>query len=410
MKKRGKLLIVFLLIFLMGFGQTIPGQVRAVSLDELEDQKEQTQQQKDDAQQDLDEAQKKADELKRQAEDLEGEYNSLNAQLQAVAGDINDTENAIISTSMNIEELNRQLEEAKEKSATQYESMKKRMQYIYEHGNESFLVALLSSESIADFVRRSEYVYSIVSYDKKMLEEYALLQKTITARTEELSQKQTQLSAYQGTLAQKRQQMDDLVMGAGANLSAKNQEVNAAQMTADQFAQKIAQLEEQEKSIEKQIADEQLRLAEQIANEQKKEEEETGEKEDTSGALEGYTQADLTLMAAIIQAEADNQPYEGKLAVGSVVMNRVKSSKFPNTISGVIYQKNQFAPVNDGHLALILERGPNETCYKAAKQVLEGYRNVDHLFFWAVWLANERDIWDITEGVVIGDHYFYDYI
>lgn len=69
-----------------------------------------------------------------------------------------------------------------------------------------------------------------------MLEEYADLQNTITAKTQELSEKQTQLSAYQGTLAEKHRQMDELVMGAGKNLSAKKQEVNAAQMTADEFS------------------------------------------------------------------------------------------------------------------------------------------------------------------------------
>lgn len=409
MKNKRTLLIAFGLIFLMGFGQAMPRQVWAVNLDELENQKEQTQQQREDAQQELDDAQKKADELKGQADDLEGEYNALNSRLQAVAGDINDTENAIVNTTQEIEDLYRQLEDAKQKSSSQYESMKKRIQYIYENGNDSFLVTLLSSGSIAEFVRRSEYIFSIVSYDQKMLEEYADLQNTITAKTQELSEKQTQLSAYQGTLAEKHRQMDELVMGAGKNLSAKKQEVNAAQMTADEFSAEIDRLEQKEKDIDRQIADEQLRLAEEIAKEQEKEEQENGKHEDTGGALEGYTQADLTLMAAIIQAESDNQPYEGKLAVGSVVMNRIKSSKFPNTVSGVIYQKNQFAPVTDGHLALILERGPNQTCYKAAKQVLEGYRNVDYLFFWAKWLADERNIYDRTYGVVIGDHYFYNY-
>ena len=283
--------------------------------------------------------------------------------------------------------------------------MKKRIQYMYENGNDSMLISILSSGSIAEFVKRAEYAYSIARYDQQMLEQYDQLQQDIAAKTAELQNKQTQLSSYQDTLSAKHQEMDTLVNNAGANLSAKNQEVSAAQMSEAEFEAKIAELEAYEKRLDEQIADEQLRLAQQIAQE----EQESGQKEDTSGALEGYTQSDLTLMAAIIQAEADNQSYEGKLAVGSVVMNRVKSSKFPNTVSGVIYQKNQFAPVNDGHLALILERGPNETCYRAARQVLEGYRNVEYLFFWTVDLANERDIWDITYGVVIGDHYFYNY-
>ena len=377
MKYRRKRMLIFSMVCLLGFTQAAGQPVWAASLDELEQQKQQTQQDAQDAKQDLEDAKDRTDSLQEEAEALEGEYRSLNSQLA----------------------------EAQQKAREQYEAMKKRIQYMYENGNDSMLISILSSGSIAEFVKRAEYAYSIARYDQQMLEQYDQLQQDIAAKTAELQNKQTQLSSYQDTLSAKHQEMDTLVNNAGANLSAKNQEVSAAQMSEAEFEAKIAELEAYEKRLDEQIADEQLRLAQQIAQE----EQESGQKEDTSGALEGYTQSDLTLMAAIIQAEADNQSYEGKLAVGSVVMNRVKSSKFPNTVSGVIYQKNQFAPVNDGHLALILERGPNETCYRAARQVLEGYRNVEYLFFWTVDLANERDIWDITYGVVIGDHYFYNY-
>lgn len=405
MKYRRKRMLIFSMVCLLGFTQAAGQPVWAASLDELEQQKQQTQQDAQDAKQDLEDAKDRTDSLQEEAEALEGEYRSLNSQLQSVAGQISDTEEAIATTSEDIDDLNTQLAEAQQKAREQYEAMKKRIQYMYENGNDSMLISILSSGSIAEFVKRAEYAYSIARYDQQMLEQYDQLQQDIAAKTAELQNKQTQLSSYQDTLNAKHQEMDTLVNNAGANLSAKNQEVSAAQMSEAEFEAKIAELEAYEKRLDEQIADEQLRLAQQIAQE----EQESGQKEDTSGAMEGYTQSDLTLMAAIIQAEADNQSYEGKLAVGSVVMNRVKSSKFPNTVSGVIYQKNQFAPVNDGHLALILERGPNETCYRAARQVLEGYRNVEYLFFWTVDLANERDIWDITYGVVIGDHYFYNY-
>ena len=405
MKYKRKRMLVFSMVCLLGFTQAAGQPVWAASLDELEQQKQQTQQDAQDAKQDLEDAKDRTDSLQEEAEALEGEYRSLNSQLQSVAGQISDTEEAIATTSEDIDDLNTQLAEAQQKAREQYEAMKKRIQYMYENGNDSMLISILSSGSIAEFVKRAEYAYSIARYDQQMLEQYDQLQQDIAAKTAELQNKQTQLSSYQDTLSAKHQEMDTLVNNAGASLSAKNQEVSAAQMSEAEFEAKIAELEAYEKRLDEQIADEQLRLAQQIAQE----EQESGQKEDTSGAMEGYTQSDLTLMAAIIQAEADNQSYEGKLAVGSVVMNRVKSSKFPNTVSGVIYQKNQFAPVNDGHLALILERGPNETCYRAARQVLEGYRNVEYLFFWTVDLANERDIWDITYGVVIGDHYFYNY-
>lgn len=108
-----------------------------------------------------------------------------------------------------------------------------------------------------------------------------------------------------------------------------------------------------------------------------------------------YSEKDLRLLSAIIFCEAGNQCYAGKKAVGIVVMNRVKSDKFPNTVEGVLYQSGQFTPAHTGFLSSSLskyDRGslPSE-CVKAAKEVLEGSRSVkldgktvdmsDYLFF-----------------------------
>ena len=96
------------------------------------------------------------------------------------------------------------------------------------------------------------------------------------------------------------------------------------------------------------------------------------------------SQGDLDLMAAIIECEAGGEPYEGKIGVGAVVMNRVRSSQFPNTISEVIYQSGQFSPVASGKLASVLSRGARQDCYDAARDVLAGANTVgDCLFFHA---------------------------
>ena len=108
-----------------------------------------------------------------------------------------------------------------------------------------------------------------------------------------------------------------------------------------------------------------------------------------------YSKADLRLMASIINCEAGSEPYQGKLAVGIVVMNRVSSKSFPNSIKGVIYQKGQFSPVRNGSLKKALklydEGRLNKKCIKAAKATLNGdrvvtYKNVktdmsSYLFF-----------------------------
>lgn len=87
---------------------------------------------------------------------------------------------------------------------------------------------------------------------------------------------------------------------------------------------------------------------------------------------------DLTLMAAIIYCEAGAEPYETQLAVGAVIMNRVESSKYPNTLYGVIYQKGQFGPARSGKLARVIAQGrATESCYKAAKAALAGEDNTN---------------------------------
>lgn len=109
--------------------------------------------------------------------------------------------------------------------------------------------------------------------------------------------------------------------------------------------------------------------------------------------------SDVTLLAALIQAEAGNQPYEGKLAVGAVVMNRVRSGGYPNSIIEVITQPGQFPPATNGTVAAIAARGPSSSCMQAAQAAVDGQTTVGGaLHFGRVGKA---------AGVVIGNHVFY---
>lgn len=109
--------------------------------------------------------------------------------------------------------------------------------------------------------------------------------------------------------------------------------------------------------------------------------------------------SDVTLLAALIQAEAGNQPYEGKLAVGAVVMNRVRSGGYPNTIIEVITAPGQFPPATNGTVAAIAARGPSSSCVQAAQAAVAGQTTVGGaLHFGRVGKA---------PGVVIGNHVFY---
>ena len=99
-----------------------------------------------------------------------------------------------------------------------------------------------------------------------------------------------------------------------------------------------------------------------------------------------YTKSELRLMSAIIICEAGAESYQGKLAVGIVVMNRINSKQFPNTLRGVIYQKHQFSPVRNGALKKKLAQydagkinGKQwQSCIRAAKKVLEGQTYISY--------------------------------
>ncbi len=108
----------------------------------------------------------------------------------------------------------------------------------------------------------------------------------------------------------------------------------------------------------------------------------------------------LLLLAALIHCEARGESYEGQVAVGAVVMNRVRSSAYPNTIYGVIYASGQFTPAMNGKVDKVLESGKiNESCIKAAEEALSGVSPVGDLTHFRT--VNGR------EGLIIGNHVFY---
>ncbi|MFP4662043.1 MAG: cell wall hydrolase [Halanaerobiales bacterium] len=113
---------------------------------------------------------------------------------------------------------------------------------------------------------------------------------------------------------------------------------------------------------------------------------------------------DLELLASIINAESRGEPYEGQVAVGAVVLNRVASPDFPNTVREVIYQPNQFTPVTDGQINLI----PGSIAYQAAKDAMNGIDpSLGALFFYNPKKARTIDwLSQLETTVIIGDHVF----
>lgn len=345
-------------------------------IDALQDQKEDAEQQVDD--------------ISDYKANLEGDLGELNGQLSDIVASINSLESQLTEKQAEIDDVQAELEEATARSNQQYEDMKTRIQFMYENSNTSVWELLFESESLTDFLNRTEYVADINSYDRDKLDEYQKLQEEIADKKTALEEEQANLVAMQEEMKQKKSSVNSLITTTEQNISNADSQLADAQANVDEISDKLEQMIAYEKELEiKKAKEDAARLAAIKAQEQ----------ENTSNVSYVPQDSDAYLLGAIIQCEADGESYDGKLAVGSVVLNRVKSSYFPNTVAGVIYQSGQFSPVTSGRLAYRLEAGVNSTCLQAAQDVLNGNITVSCLYF----CANNG----IISGTVIGNHVFY---
>ena len=167
------------------------------------------------------------------------------------------------------------------------------------------------------------------------------------------------------------------VQAISQNIVASAQEMTDASQQV--IADNIAKKEEEE------------RLAREKAEQEAKEK---AERE----AREAYVRANQELLASIIYCEAGNQPYEGQVAVGAVIMNRVKSGSYPNSIEEVIYQSGQFGPAATGWLNRVRSsKGYSQTALQAAVDALNGANPIGNCLYFAQGGA----------GMKIGAHYFH---
>ena len=136
---------------------------------------------------------------------------------------------------------------------------------------------------------------------------------------------------------------------------------------------------------------------EQIEAEKKAEEKK--KLSENRGAVSCET-SDVTLLAALIQCEAGKESYEGKLAVGAVVMNRVRSGSYPSSVSGVVNAPSQFPPATNGKVAAVIASGPSASCVEAAQAAINGATNVGGATHFKAASSGQT-------GVVIGNHVFW---
>ena len=382
-----------------------------------------------------DQAKSKLDAAKKKQGAIGQKLDELNAQLEEVQQTLEDVEGRITKKNDQIAATADELEEMEKTRMERYEAMKVRIRFMYEHSDSSMLESLFGVHSMSEFLNRVEYFSQVVAYDRQQLTEYQSLLTGLEEKKQLYEGQKEELVALQQEQKEQKERLTVLVADTREDLKSAGAETENAKDALNDLDAKLNAQENYQTVLEAQLAYEEQLEAQKAAEDRarmeeiKRQEEELRRKreeearkraeeeerrrqeaEQNGGTADGDTgdttvtetpvsAEDLELLACIIQCEAEGEPYEGKLAVGSVVLNRVASSSFPNTIMGVIYQSGQFSPVASGRMAARLAAGANSECYQAAQEVLNGNITVPYLYF-------RRDNGTI-DGYVIAHHVFY---
>ena len=329
------------------------------------------------------------DDLKDTEAGLQADLKDLNAQMTAVSSKLEELEGQIADKEEAIRITGEEIEEAKKTEAWQYDCMVKRIQYMYESGETDYLELLFSAQSFSDFLNYSDYFSAIADYDENMMAEYEATRQRIEEE--------------EAKLLQEKADLDDLYLAAETEKSKVSGLISQTNSNNQKYGDKIATAEEEARAYEAELKkkEEDIATLKKIIEQEKALSAAAAKATWRDISEVTFADGDKKLLANIIYCEAGAEPYAGKLAVGAVVINRVLSSKYPDTVVGVIYQKSQFSPVASGRyeLALAVDKA-NADCYKAAEEAMSGVTNVGSCLYF-------RTPIDGLTGIAIGGHIFY---
>lgn len=159
----------------------------------------------------IQEAQKKAKELENQKSTAQAEKQSLTEQLNSILGEMEETEAKLTAKEEEIAVKEEELAAAKVDENNQYESMKKRIKYMYENGDTEFIEILCQSKDIAEFLNNAEYITTISEYDRKQLNEFQKVVKAVEEQEEALQEEYKELTGLQNDLEEKQMQVEQLL-------------------------------------------------------------------------------------------------------------------------------------------------------------------------------------------------------
>lgn len=320
---------------------------------------------------------------------LKKELNNLNTQLSDVVANLENLEQQIRDKEQDIADTQEALEEAKATESWQYDCMVIRVREMYERREDSYVNALIKEGTLSDILNAADYMERVAAYERKMLDQYTENRQLIEEEEAKLQQEKIELDNLKVQAEAEKNKVSGLISQTSNSIARYGDEIAEAEQKALEYEAEIKKQEENLEYLRKKLAEE-IALSQAAAN---------AAWRDISEVT--FAEGDRYLLANLIYCEAGGEPYAGKLAVGSVVINRVLSSKYPDSVVGVIYQNKQFSPVGSGRLELALAvNKANADCYKAADEAMSGVTNVGTCVYFRTPIEG-------LTGINIGGHVFY---
>ncbi len=350
---------------------------------------EQQQQEKNELQNQLEQTQENLEGLKGEHNTLQGELKSLNARLSEVSENLASLEQQIRDKEEEIIETQASLEQAKATESWQYECMLIRVQAMYERSSTDYLNVILNKGSFSGMLNAADFYNEIAEYDQMKLQEFQENRRLIEEQEILLQNEKIELDHLKVAAEAEKSKVAGLISQTSNAMAKYADDISEAEKKAREYEASIKKAEENLEYLKKKLAEE-IAMSQSAANSKWR---------DISEVT--FSEGDRKLLANLIYCEAGGEPYAGQLAVGSVVINRVLSSVYPDTVVGVIYQRKQFSPVASGRLELALTADrATQSCYRAADEAMSGVTNVGNCVYFRTPIEG-------LTGISIGGHIFY---
>ena len=350
---------------------------------------EEAEKEKKQLEEELDETDKKIDSLNSRQDALETELDGLNNDLQTISDRLADLETRISDKEAEIAETQENLSTARAKETTQYEAMMKRIKFMYEDSESLYMEIIVQAKSFSQLITLSNYIDELASYDKKKFDEYQETRIEIEDLEAKLQSEKVDLEVLKSEAEEEKAKVLTVINETTDKVAEYEDLIDEAEAAYLAKEQEIADKDADIETLQAQYAEE-LRLSQLSANSTWR---------DISEVT--FDEGDRYLLANLIYCEAGGEPYEGQVAVGAVVINRVLSPVYPSTVTGVIYQKSQFSPAGSGRLAYALSvNKATDSCYRAADAAMSGVTNVGSCVYFRTPIPG-------LTGIQIGNHIFY---